>query len=203
MNKDLRSRNEYFSTSSIGIYFEQYSRAIADALATVDHGEIGPAHAKIDDTLRQGGRVFVAGNGGSAAIADHLCCDFTKGIFSEKQPAIKTHSLVGSMALFSALANDVGYNNVFSEQLKMFDANGSDIVILISSSGNSPNILRAAEYCNHRDIVLIGLTGFRGGRLLEEADINLHVKSNNYGIIEDCHQILMHVIAQYHYKSHE
>lgn len=201
MTKDLRSRNEYFSTESVAVYFREYQQAVFDALSTVDTAQLAKAHQILTQVRSGGGRVFVAGNGGSAAISDHLNCDFTKGVQSNKKKAHKVHSLVGSMALFSALANDVAYANTFSEQLIISEVNHHDCVVLISSSGNSTNILQAARTAFRFNAPIIGLTGFTGGELFIRADAKLHVSFSNYGVVEDSHQILMHILAQYDYIS--
>lgn len=199
MQNDLRSRNRYFSKENLKDYFDEYKFSLADALNSVDATELEKAHSLLSFAKKQCGRIFVGGNGGSAAIADHLHCDFTKGVATQKSHAFPIHSLVSSFALFSALANDNGYENTFSEQLKMAHLNLKDTVILISSSGNSPNIIEAAKFTIAQDAWLIGLTGFNGGILKELSNAKLHVDFNNYGIVEDVHQTLMHVIAQYHF----
>lgn len=201
MTKDLRTRNEYFLDQSINVYFKQYSRGIATALDTVSVTDLTAAYNILQETKQKRGRVFVAGNGGSAAIADHLNCDFTNGVYTKDHECFKTHSLVSSMSLFSALANDFGYENTFLRQLKMANLKERDTVVLISSSGSSKNIIQAAKYAIEVGAKIIGLTGFTGGQLFTLAHSRLHVNFSNYGVVEDCHQILMHVIAQYHYKK--
>lgn len=203
MTTDNRSRNVYFSTSSVANYFLEYKQALSDALNSINPEDLRMVFGLLQRTQIEKGRVFVAGNGGSASIADHLNCDFTKGIKSDKSTPFRAHSLVGSMSLFSALANDVGYENTFVEQLEIQRANTRDSIILISSSGNSPNIVKAAEYSKINRVSVIGLSGFGGGRLKELADAKIHVPVNNYGIVEDCHQIIMHVLAQYEYRRHQ
>lgn len=198
MTKDLRSRNEYFSTESVSTYFSQYSAKLKDALDTVLYASLELASLILEKTK---GRIFVAGNGGSASIADHLVCDFTKGIDCAHQKAFNVHSLVGSLSLFTALANDEGYENTFKRQLEMANLNIDDSVILISSSGNSANIIAAASYALGR-APCIGLTGFDGGHLKDLCEVSLHVDAHNYGIVEDSHQIIMHVLAQFEYAKH-
>jgi phosphoheptose isomerase len=146
--------------------------------------------------------VFVAGNGGSAAIADHLCCDWTKGTHAANLVPLRTHSLVSNVALLTAVANDFGYDDAFARQLEMLGVAG-DVVLLISSSGNSPNVLAAADRAKALGITTIGLTGFSGGALAARADFALHVPYANYGLVEDCHQILMHTFAQLFARERE
>ena len=135
--------------------------------------------------------IFVGGNGGSAAISNHLCCDFIKGA------DLRTFSLSCNTPLITAISNDLSYNDTLSYQIEKLHHSSSDIVILISSSGNSPNIISAAQTSQKLAIKVIGLSGFDGGKLKEMSDISLHVPIHNYGIVEDCHQSLMHIISQY------
>lgn len=140
--------------------------------------------------------VLVAGNGGSAAIANHLTCDMSKGTYPTEH--IRVISLSCNTPLITAIANDLGYDQTFVHQAKLISPEYcSDVLILISSSGNSPNIIAAARWAKEADIKIIGFTGFEGGELKKLADISIHIPSNNYGIVEDCHSIAMHAIAQY------
>lgn len=148
--------------------------------------------------LEHGNTVFVMGNGGSASIAEHLCCDWTKGL-QDDYSVPHIHSLVSNTSLLTAISNDENYNEVFVKQLKMYKR-PFDSAIFISSSGNSKNIIKAAEYAKKRDMYTLGLTGFDGGQLAKLVDVNVHVKSNNYGIIEDSHQAIMHMLSQYKKK---
>ena len=110
-----------------------------------------------------------------------------------------TRSLVSNVSVLTAIANDMGYEQTFRFQLEMGLASKDDVLILISSSGNSPNIIEAAKYAIEHEMILIGMSGFDGGRLKEMATISLHVPVSNYGVVEDCHQALMHCLAQVHY----
>ena len=201
MHKDPRDRNSYFPQTEINKYLKEYTGAIAYGLTAIQEHDIEMAKDLLRITLAKSGRIFVAGNGGSAAISDHLCCDFVKGTYSEKYNNLIVHSLVGSQALFTAVANDFGYEHTFSFQLKALQLNPKDALILISSSGNSPNILEALKFAHERRCTVIGLTGFDGGELNKMADVRLHIPVNNYGVVEDCHQALMHVLAQFHHVS--
>lgn len=139
-------------------------------------------------------RVFIAGNGGSAAIANHWVCDHMKGADTQ------CISLVANTSLITALANDNGYENVFKDQLKFHCLTKNDLVILISSSGKSPNIIKAMEYSLHESCPVIGLSGFTGGDLKIWSDISFHIPIENYGIVEDSHQMIMHCLAQHRMK---
>lgn len=199
MENDTRNRNYVFKTASIHTYLDEYTKTFRDCLATVDRLQIDSALEALKLAHQNGNRVFIAGNGGSSSIADHLECDFQKGCMTHE--TFQTRSLVTNVPLLTAIANDKNFKDVFSFQLKMMKAKEPDIVILISSSGNSPNIVDAAEFAKDAGCLLIGMTGFDGGRLKELADIKLHVPFANYGLVEDAHQALMHVLAQFVYLS--
>lgn len=201
MLNDLRDKNQYFNQSDVWKYLQEYTDAIVHSLNKIDRTHLENAKSVLRLTLSRGGRIFVGGNGGSAAIADHLTCDFMKGTFTEKQNCLQVYNLVGSTALFTALANDMGYEKTFSQQLVMAQIHSKDCVVLISSSGNSPNIIDAAKTARQHCADLIGMTGFDGGELKKISNIELHIPFNNYGVVEDCHQILMHILAQIHYLS--
>lgn len=193
---DPRSKNELFDLTSIGQYFDQYRARLQAALSDVDLEALDKARKAIEFSSASGGHVYAIGNGGSASICDHLCCDWTKGTSAPGFAAVKTHSLVANVALFSAIANDFSYENVFVQQVKYYMKPG-DTLVAISSSGNSENIVRAVTAARALGAVSIGLSGFSGGRLREAADVSIHVPVNNYGIVEDAHQLVMHVLGQF------
>ena len=144
----------------------------------------------------QGGTLWVAGNGGSAAISDHLICDTTKWTYVEGLPPVRSVSLVSNGPMLTALANDVSYEEVFSRQLRYY-LRPEDAVVLISSSGNSPNVVAACRFAGERGVPTIAFVGFDGGELRKLADHVLHVPVDNYGMAEDTHQSLMHCLTQY------
>ena len=143
-----------------------------------------------------GARCFSCGNGGSAAIANHLQCDHVKGVRTETDLSPSVVSLSSNVELLTAIANDIGYDEVFSYQLESQSRSG-DVLIAISSSGRSPNIVRALAWASENDLRTISLTGFTGGAARAVAEAAIHVDCNNYGIIEDLHQAAMHAMAQY------
>ncbi len=196
MFDDPGRRNTTFDASSVGAYLAGYCAALREALSAVDVVALEIARATIETANQSGRRVYAIGNGGSAAIADHLCCDLTKGTHHQNHKSIRTHSLNANISLYSAIANDYGFEKVFSTQIQFFVEPG-DALIAISSSGNSPNILDAVKEAKARGVTTIGLSGFRGGKLRDIADISLHIPAENYGVVEDSHQVLMHVLAQY------
>lgn len=181
---------------SASAYFSAYRNSLQDALATVDPRAIDAACELLLAVRTQGGTVFVAGNGGSAAIADHLCCDWMKGSSTTSGIPLKVVSLVSNVPLLTAYANDTSYERALAAQLEIL-ARPGDLVVLISSSGKSPNILQVADAAKERGIRTIGLTGFSGGGLRDRVDVSLHVTFDDYGVVEDAHQTLMHVLAQF------
>lgn len=140
-------------------------------------------------------QIFVMGNGGSAATASHFVCDLAKNTRKEGLPNFRVIGLSDNMAIFSALANDEGYHNVFAQQLESFVQPG-DIVIGISASGNSSNVLGAIELANQAGARTIGFTGFDGGKLGGMVEINIHVDSNCIEHVEDIHLMLEHLICK-------
>lgn len=138
--------------------------------------------------------VFVIGNGGSSSTASHFVCDLLKTSINNTQPRFRAQCLTDNTPVMTAWANDVSYDDIFSEQLKNFVKEG-DILIAISCSGNSPNILKAVEDAKRREIKTIGLTG-QSGKLAELADLVIQVPSNNILLIEGIHSVLLHYITE-------
>ena len=152
----------------------------------------------IIDTLHkarlEGKQIFIMGNGGSASTASHFVCDIAKNTRKEGWPHFKAIGLADNMAIFSAYANDEGYENVFSQQLANL-INPGDIVIGISASGNSPNVLNAMQVAELNQATRIGFTGFKGGKLGSMVDLHINIPSDNYGQVEDLHLMLEHIIV--------
>ncbi|MBU0512098.1 MAG: SIS domain-containing protein [Chloroflexi bacterium] len=142
----------------------------------------------------QGRQVFIIGNGGSASTASHFACDLGKNTRSEDMPHFRVMALTDNMASFSAYANDEGYENVFTQQLASF-VQPDDIVIGISTSGNSTNIVRAIELANQVSAQTVGFTGFDSGLLGNLVDWNIHVPSDCIEQVEDIHLVLEHLIC--------
>ncbi len=196
--QDPRFLNKTFNQSSIQSYFSDYINALSDGLKSVSTEALDSAHQLMRKTRKAGGRIFSGGNGGSSSISEHLCCDWMKGTHLEGKPSLKVQSMTSNVAILTAIGNDRGYDQIFSYQLEMAGLAASDLVVLVSSSGNSPNIVKAAEYAKSKGTPIIGLTGFSGGKLKGLASVSLHVAFENYGLVEDAHQVLMHNLAQFH-----
>jgi D-sedoheptulose 7-phosphate isomerase len=141
-------------------------------------------------------QVFVLGNGGSSSTASHMAADLAKNTIGPNMKRFRIVSLNDNAAIMTALANDLGYENVFSEQLTNLVQAG-DVLIVVSASGNSPNVLKAMRYASSRSAEVIGLLGFDGGAAADLADIALVVDSDHYGIVEDAHLIINHILVDY------
>ncbi len=138
--------------------------------------------------------IFVFGNGGSASTASHFAADLGKNTVRSHMPRFQVTCLNDNIAIFSAYANDDGYDSVFAEPLISLSDPG-DVVIAISASGNSPNVLRAVQAANERGLITIGFAGMRGGKLRELAQHCIVVPSNSYEHIEDIHLMLCHALV--------
>ena len=150
----------------------------------------------LDKARDEGRRIFVCGNGGSASTASHFVCDMVKGASYQRDKRFKIMALTDSLPTLTAYSNDVGYDCVFVEQLKNF-AEPGDIVLAISGSGNSPNVLRALEYGNERGCFTIALSGRNGGKMGPLAKLHVCAAHPHMGRIEDAHMIAAHMISYY------
>jgi len=145
------------------------------------------------------GRVYIAGNGGSAATADHFAVDLGVGAHIRKKArVINAMSLSSNNAILTALGNDVSFDNIFSKQLEVHYPNQADLVIVISASGNSSNILRLLEAAKRYGVKTCAITGFDGGAAKSIVDLSIHVPTNigEYGIVEDLHLAICHAVAE-------
>ena len=165
--------------------------------ASIDHEEFKKAAELIWLTSISNHRnnIYTIGNGASASIAQHWACDYTKGC---KKGGLRPRviSLAANIPLMTAISNDISYDDVYSFQLDALGQEG-DVLVAISSSGNSPNVVKAIETAKSLKMKTIALTGFDGGKARELADISLHVDINEYEAAEDVHQAIMHMIAKY------
>lgn len=177
-------------------YTDAYLDALAEAAATIDPLELDGAAEILLDAYTQGRLVFSCGNGGSASVSNHLQCDHVKGVRNGTDLQSRVVSLSSNVELLTAIANDLGYHDSFAYQLRAQSRPG-DVLIAISSSGSSPNILHALQWASENGVRTIALTGFGGGDARSIAEIAVHVDCENYGIVEDLHQSIMHAMAQY------
>lgn len=184
------------SYSSAASYLDAYAEEMVRACKTIDRTSFDQAAEIILEAYARDARMFSCGNGGSASIANHTQCDHVKGVRTTTDLAPRVLSLSTNVELLTAIANDLGYENVFVYQLESQSRPG-DVLIAVSSSGRSPNIVRALAWARDNGLHTIAITGFDGGAAKTAADVSVHVDCANYGIIEDLHQAIMHALAQY------
>lgn len=172
----------------------QYIETEISALRNLDLDALNDAANAIMDARERGGRIYTMGNGGSGATASHMVCDFAKGAW-EKLGGKKFlfECLNDNMPTVLAVANDIGYEDVFVFQLKG-NLSPADLVIAISGSGNSENVVRAASYAKEVGAPVIAITGYSGGRLRELADYSMHVDLDDMQIAEDLHMMFDHMM---------
>ena len=141
--------------------------------------------------------VYFIGNGGSAATASHFANDLAIGTRSSKKP-FRVMSLTDNVAVMTAIGNDFGYDELFTKQLSAY-LKPNDVVVAISASGNSPNVVKALEFAKTMSAKTVSITGFDGGKIKSSADINLHVptQKGEYGPVEDVHMIFDHIVGNY------
>jgi D-sedoheptulose 7-phosphate isomerase len=174
---------------------KSYITALEQTLDQLSEEPILEVIRILHEARKNSRQVFIMGNGGSASTATHFVCDLAKNTRTDGWPHFRVIGLTDNMAIFSALANDEGYSNVFVQQLEIF-LQPEDIVIAISASGNSPNVLKAVEYARQVGAQTIGFTGFDRGKLGDMVDINLHTPSNSIEHVEDIHLMLEHLISK-------
>ena len=179
----------------------EYKRKLFAALDSIDLAKVDEAVAAFRRAREDGRQIFVCGNGGSAATASHFACDIVKGASYDREQRFRIMALSESVSTLTAYANDLSYDAVFVEQLKNF-ANRNDILMAISASGNSPNVLCAVEYARSLGAYTIGLSGRDGGKLRPLVDLSLHVDDGHVGRIEDAHMVICHMIG-YHFMDLE
>lgn len=171
-------------TSLLSKTLEQYDWTPVQALANA-----------IEKVWKEGTQVFLCGNGGSAANANHAANDFIYGL-SPKGKGLRAHSFCANASVNSCLANDIGYENVFSRQVQTLGVAG-DLLVVFSGSGNSLNILNAIEAAKENGILTAGILGYDGGKAKEKLDIPIHFPVNDMQISEDLQMIVVHMIVQF------
>jgi D-sedoheptulose 7-phosphate isomerase/D-glycero-D-manno-heptose 1,7-bisphosphate phosphatase len=176
-------------------YLDAYADEMARACKTIDPEAFDRAAAILLEAYTRDARMFSCGNGGSASIANHMQCDHAKGVRTATDLTPRVLSLSANVELLTAIANDMGYENVFVYQLQSQSRPG-DVLVAVSSSGRSPNIVRALTWARDNGLRTIAITGFDGGAARTAGEVSVHVDCTNYGIVEDLHQAIMHALAQ-------
>lgn len=178
-------------------YAEKYLERLRQVIDGINHIETERFVDLLLKVRESGKTVFFVGNGGSAATSSHFANDLSIGTRQQEKP-FKVFSLVDNVATLSAIGNDYGYDQVFAQQLRVYGQKG-DLLVGISASGNSPNLLRAFEVGRELGLMTVSITAFDGGKLKKIADHSVHVPTNagEYGPAEDAHLILDHLITHY------
>ena len=177
-------------------FISTYINSLSSSIMNSDMEKLHKAAMQILKTIKKDATIYVCGNGGSAAIANHYVVDFLK-FFREKtiyKPKIVSFS--NNIETITAISNDIKYKFVFKYQAENF-CKKNDLIIIVSSSGNSENIIELLKFTKKNKITTIGFSGFKGGYLKKNSDISVHINAENYGISEDAHHILMHAQLQY------
>lgn len=174
---------------------KKYLKLLEKNISALDIRDVNQAANVILSAYDNGNTIFTMGNGGSGTTASHIVCDFNQGVSARLSRKFKVMCLNDNMSSVSAIANDIRYDAIFREQLKNFLTPG-DVVIAISVSGNSGNIIQAVEYANKHGASTIGLCGFDGGRLKKTAKYSIHVNVNDMKVAEDIHSIVSHILMK-------
>lgn len=181
-------------------FIERYVQSVSDCLAGVPYEAVQRLAETLLSACKRGATIFVAGNGGSASTASHLACDLTKTTLGAnpryKSDRFRAVSLSDNVALMTAWANDEGYEHIFSEQIKNL-GRANDVLLVISASGSSPNIVNALEAARFLGIHTVGLLGFDGGRAKLLADYSIVIESFDYGLVEGVHSVLGHMVTSW------
>ena len=177
----------------------EYIQLEREVLSKLDVNALNEAMQLIEEAYKARKKVYIFGNGGSSATAAHYQNDFNKGLSETLETKFEFVCLNNDTATLMAIANDIGFEEVFRYQLQGRIREG-DLVIAISGSGNSKNIINAVEYAKQQGNKIIGLTGIKGGKLMQMADVSLHVPVNSMQVTEDVHMIFDHLMVSVFYK---
>jgi len=183
-------------------FTKNYIENLKRLLDSIDETVVEDIVNEIEKLLINRGRLYILGNGGSSATASHMVNDLGTGLRRRDIINLDVVSLGDNSPVVTAIANDIGYENIFYMQMKGL-INPKDVILAISCSGNSPNIVKAVEYAKEQGCKIIGVTGFDGGKLKELANIKFHVEApkGEYGLVEDVHMILDHIIYSYYIQK--
>jgi len=174
---------------------KEYLEKLSQTLHKIDIRDIDRCSDILLEAYENKKNIFICGNGGSAATASHFACDINKGVSLGLEKRFKIIALTDNLATITAYSNDLDYDDIFLEQLKNFYTTG-DILIGISGSGNSKNVLNAIEYVNKNQGITIGWTGFDGGRLRQVSQYSVNANINDMQISEDIHMTLVHLMMK-------
>ncbi len=177
-------------------YFFDYLNVSNEVIKKIDLKILIKIANLLENKTKSNKNIFICGNGGSAAIANHYVADYLKLLRTHTKLKPKLISLVSNLELITAISNDMSYDKIFSYQIESL-ANNNDLLIIISSSGNSKNLVNALKIAKNKKMKIISFVGFNDGLIHRKSDLSLLTKVNNYGISEDIAHILMHIILQF------
>jgi len=181
---------------------KNYAIQLTNCIENIDYEVVQDSICMLENCNKNGGSIYVIGNGGSASTASHMVSDLGIGLKRRGVRNFDIKSLADNLSVITAIGNDIGYENIFYAQLENI-LKADDVLIAISCSGNSANIIKAVKYAKKQGGVVLAFTGFDGGLLKEIADINFHVETEigAYGIVEDLHLIFNHMVYNYFLNS--
>ncbi len=182
--------------NSIINFTEKYLKSLMNAINETNFNNLELSTQAILNTVKAKNSIYVCGNGGSAAIANHYVADFLKFFRENTSVKPKIFSFSNNIETITAISNDLSYDKIFSYQAESY-CKKKDLLIIISSSGNSKNIIKLLKFAKKNKIKTIGFSGFSGGYLKKNCDISIHINAKNYGMSEDAHHSLMHIQLQY------
>ena len=174
---------------------QEYIDLVKNTLDQLDQTSISEMAEAFYDTYQKGGNIYTMGNGGSGASASHAAGDFLKGASYGLEKRFRMICLNDNLPALMAIANDIGYEDIFVEQLKNF-IGPNDLLIGISGSGNSENVVRAMQYALDKGTKTLALTGFKGGKISKMADISVHVPVHDMEVTEDIHMVIFNIIKK-------
>lgn len=179
-------------------FIQTYKKTLTELIEGINEDIISEIILSIENTYKNKGKIYILGNGGSAATASHMVNDLGVGLARRNIMYLDIESLSDNSSVCTAIANDIGFDNIFYMQIKN-KLKQNDLIFALSCSGNSSNIIKAVKYAKEQKVTIVGITGFDGGELKQLSDISFHIETQkgNYGQVEDLHMILDHIIYSY------
>ncbi len=181
-------------------FFAEYFAKEHETIQKLDLEEINLAINAIKNAWLNGNQIYSMGNGGSASTASHMVCDFNKNVSLQTGHKFNMICLNDNLPIMMAIANDISYDQIFKLQLQD-NVKAGDLIIAFSGSGNSNNVIQAVEYAKKQEAVIVGVTGYDGGKLRKISDYNMHVPCNDMQVAEDLHLAFVHMIMRAFYQT--
>jgi phosphoheptose isomerase len=181
-------------------FAREYFAGLKAVMDRVDLGQVAAFAGELERAYREDRQIFIVGNGGSAGTASHMACDLAKTVAGRRpdprRRRFRVMSLTDNVPMMTAIANDLGYEHVFTEQLVVF-ARPGDLLVVITGSGNSPNVVNAVRMAREMGLRTTGMLGFDGGKVLPMLDVPVLIPDFTYGFVEDLHIVLDHLVTAY------